>query len=80
MRSQHVLGIHLCLTDRLREEETKAATQPAGEGDAAYLDVLRRLHRQSDERFFRVSREYCDLLVRPLPLGPRLPRLPSDGS
>ncbi|GAA5923652.1 hypothetical protein JCM3775_000461 [Rhodotorula graminis] len=64
MRSQHLLGIHLCLSDRLREEEIKAATQPAGEGDAAYLDVLRRLHRQSDERFFRVSREYCDLLHR----------------
>jgi len=64
MRSQHLLGIHLCLVDRLREEETKAATQPAGEGDAAYLDVLRRLKHQSDERFLRAAREYCDLLVR----------------
>ncbi|GAA6054141.1 hypothetical protein JCM3770_003216 [Rhodotorula araucariae] len=58
MRSQHLLGIHLCLGDRLREEETKA------DGDAEYAELLRRLLRQSNERLFRAARDYCDLLYR----------------
>ncbi|BGP39142.1 hypothetical protein JCM10449v2_003080 [Rhodotorula kratochvilovae] len=64
MRSQHLLGIHLCLADRLREEDTKAATQALAEGDAEYAELLRRLLRQSDERLFRGARDYCELLYR----------------
>lgn len=62
MRSQHTLGIHRSLAARLRDEEHKAATQ--SEGDPEYLDLLRRLKAQADERLFRVAQEYTALLVR----------------
>ncbi|GAA5994266.1 uncharacterized protein JCM10292_001966 [Rhodotorula paludigena] len=60
MRSQHTLGIHRSLAARLRDEEHKAATQ--SEGDPEYLDLLRRLKAQADERLFRVAQEYTALL------------------
>ncbi|BGP54961.1 hypothetical protein JCM8202v2_002549 [Rhodotorula sphaerocarpa] len=57
MKSQHTLGIHLALSARLREEESKEA-----DADPDYLEMLRRLKQQSDDRLFRVSREYCHVL------------------
>ncbi|GAA5987138.1 hypothetical protein JCM10908_001045 [Rhodotorula pacifica] len=57
MKSQHTLGIHLALSARLREEESKQQ-----DADPEYLNTLRRLKQQSDDRLFRVSREYCHIL------------------
>ncbi|TKA57694.1 hypothetical protein B0A53_00843 [Rhodotorula sp. CCFEE 5036] len=57
MKSQHTLGIHLALSARLREEESKQQ-----EADPDYLNMLRRLKQQSDHRLFRVAREYCHIL------------------
>lgn len=60
MKSQHTLGIHFAILDRLREEEQKAPEYQ----DPEYLHVLRRVRQQSDERLFFVAREYTRVLVR----------------
>lgn len=57
MKSQHTLGIHLALSARLREEESRQQ-----EADHEYLNILRRLKHDSDGRLFRVAREYCHVL------------------
>ncbi|GAA5861270.1 hypothetical protein JCM3774_002248 [Rhodotorula dairenensis] len=57
MKSQHTLGIHLALSARLREEESRQQ-----EADPEYLNTLRRLKHDSDGRLFRVAREYCHVL------------------
>lgn len=60
MKSQHTLGIHFAILDRLREEEQKVPEYQ----DPEYLHVLARLRQQSDERLFYVAREYTRVLVR----------------
>ncbi|BGP23916.1 hypothetical protein JCM10295v2_002817 [Rhodotorula toruloides] len=58
MKSQHTLGVHFAILDRLREEEQKAPEYQ----DPEYVHALRRLRQQSDERLFYVAREYTRVL------------------
>ncbi|GAA5897114.1 hypothetical protein JCM6882_001796 [Rhodosporidiobolus microsporus] len=61
LRAQHTLGIHLSIVARIREEEA-AAQEPQTEDNGPYLDLLRRVKRQSDGRLLAVSRDYAGLV------------------
>ncbi|BGP15169.1 hypothetical protein JCM10213v2_003126 [Rhodosporidiobolus nylandii] len=61
IKAQHVLGVSLFLSRRLDEEEEIAASSPPADG-AVYLESLRQLKQQADERMLSVAREYTGML------------------
>lgn len=67
IKGQHLLGVHLLICQRLDAEEARVAKTggPAvgDDGGESYLDMLRRVKEESDNRLLQVAREFTAMIV-----------------
>ncbi|GAA6023933.1 hypothetical protein JCM11491_000292, partial [Sporobolomyces phaffii] len=66
IKGQHLLGIHSMICRRLDDEEARVAKEGGPttkeDGTETYLNMLRRVKDQSDERFLHVAREWTAMI------------------
>lgn len=64
MRAQVTVVIHRIVSDRFEAEELLSRTTVVDPQQLAYVDSLRRIMLESDQRLLDVGREFALLMVR----------------